>query len=400
MSDVTAIYYFEPRRDTTPEFAAQAIADEETTGTWTDLKTRADYIEKLDGHVECLKSYGDGYITRIMYPKEIFEPGNIPQYLSVVAGNLFGLGRLDFVRLLDVDFPKELIVSKGPKYGIKGVRKLIGTEKTNRPHVGTIIKPKVGLNPKDTAEVAYHAAIGGVDFIKDDETLTDQKFCPLNERVESVMARLDDAMSETGRTILYAVNVSDRADRIVERAKKAIDCGANAVMVDVITCGFSAVEALSDEPCINVPIHVHRTMHAAMTRNKKHGIAMRPLARLVRMAGGDQLHTGTVSGKMGHDPVELKKDNLVLTEEYYNLKQVFPVSSGGLHPGKVYFELKGLGTDVILQAGGGIHGHPEGTESGARAMRQAVDAFMEGVSAEEYAKTHRELRLALDKWGN
>lgn len=400
MSDVTAIYYFEPRRDTTPEFAAQAIADEETTGTWTDLKTRADYIEKLDGHVECLKPYGDGYITRIMYPKEIFEPGNIPQYLSVVAGNLFGLGRLDFVRLLDVDFPKELIVSKGPKYGIKGVRKLIRTEKTNRPHVGTIIKPKVGLNPKDTAEVAYHAAIGGVDFIKDDETLTDQKFCPLNERVESVMARLDDAMSETGRTILYAVNVSDRADRIVERAKKAIDCGANAIMVDVITCGFSAVEALSDEPGINVPIHVHRTMHAAMTRNKKHGIAMRPLARLVRMAGGDQLHTGTVSGKMGHDPVELKKDNNALTEEYYNLKQVFPVSSGGLHPGKVYFELKGLGTDVILQAGGGIHGHPEGTESGARAMRQAVDAFMEGVSAEEYAKTHRELRLALEKWGN
>jgi ribulose-bisphosphate carboxylase large chain len=102
---------------------------------------------------------------------------------------------------------------------------------------------------------------------------------------------------------------------------------------------------------------------------------------------------------MGHDPLELKKDNHVLTEEYFKLKPVFPVSSGGLHPGKVQYELSGLGTDVILQAGGGIHGHPQGTKAGAIAMRQAVDAFMEGVSAEEYAKNHNELKIALEKWG-
>lgn len=399
MTEVTAIYYFEPETGTTPEFAAQAIADEETTGTWTDLSTRTDYVERLDGRVLSLKPSGDGYITEILYPAEIFEPGNISQYLSVIAGNLFGLGRLKCVRLLDVDFPKELTRFNGPNFGIKGVRKLIGTEKSKRPHVGTIIKPKVGLNPKDTAEVAYLAAIGGVDFIKDDETLTDQKFCPLFERVENVMSRLDDAMSETGRSILYAANVSERADKIVERARKAVDCGANAVMVDVITCGFSAVEALAQDPGINVPIHVHRTMHAAMTRNTKHGIAMRPIARLVRLAGGDQLHTGTVSGKMGHDPKDIIVDNKTLTDEYFGLNPVFPVASGGLYPGKVHAELSALGTEIILQAGGGIHGHPDGTKYGAMAMRQAVDAFMEGASPEEYAKTHRELRLAIEKWG-
>ncbi|MDD3407948.1 MAG: RuBisCO large subunit C-terminal-like domain-containing protein [Methanomicrobium sp.] len=400
MSDVIAVYYFEPGKNTTPEFAAQAIADEETTGTWTDLSTRASYVKRLDGKVNSLKSFGEGYITEIMYPAEIFEPGNISQYLSVVAGNLFGLGRLDSVRLLDINLPKELTTSfKGPQFGIDGVRKLIGTDKTKRPHVGTIIKPKVGLNPKDTAEVAYLAAIGGVDFIKDDETLTNQSFCPMKERVEAVMGRLDEAMAETGRTILYAANVSERADRIVERAREAIDCGANAIMVDVITCGFSAVEALADDPGIKVPVHVHRTMHAAMTRNKKHGIAMRTFARLVRLAGGDQLHTGTVSGKMGHDPKEIINDNLTLTGSYSGLKTVFPVASGGLYPGRIHDELKTLGTELILQAGGGIHGHPEGTKSGAAAMRQAVDAYMEGASLEEYAKTHRELRLAIEKWG-
>ena len=119
----------------------------------------------------------------IRYPVEIFEPGNIAQYLSVFAGNLFGLGQLETVRLLDVEFPDTLVAPfHGPKFGMAGVRRLVGT--TKRPHVGTIIKPKVGLSPEDTARVAYEAAIGGVDLIKDDETLTNQAFCPIVDRVE------------------------------------------------------------------------------------------------------------------------------------------------------------------------------------------------------------------------
>lgn len=397
MSDVTAIYYFRPRADTSPEQAAQAICEEETTGTWTDISTTTDYVRRLDGAVESVEPRGSGYLTRITYPAEIFEPGNIPQYLSVVAGNLFGLGRLEAVRLLDVEFPEELVPFSGPKFGIEGVRRLVGSQ--NRPHVGTIIKPKVGLNPTDTAEVAYQAAIGGVDLIKDDETLTDQKFCPLFERLSAVMARLDEAKTETGRNVLYAVNVTTRADKILERAEHAVELGANMLMVDVISAGFSAVQALAEDPSINVPIHVHRTMHAAMTRNPEHGIAMRTFAKLVRMLGGDQLHTGSVSGKMSHDAEELLGDNKALTARCYGLKSTFPVSSGGLHPGKVETELRVLGTDLILQAGGGIHGHPDGTAAGARAMRQAVDAFMEGIPSVEYARDHYDLDRALKKWG-
>jgi ribulose-bisphosphate carboxylase large chain len=398
MQDVIATYYFRPRQDTTPEEAAKAIAEEETTGTWTDISTRLAYIQRLDGIVESVEPQGAGYITRIRYPGEVFEPGNIPQYLSVVAGNLFGLARLEVVRLLDFELPEVLIPFKGPKFGIHGIRRLAGTQK--RPHVGTIIKPKVGLTPEDTAEVAYQAAIGGVDLIKDDETLTDQAFCPLDQRLAKVMERLDDAKSETGRYTFYAVNISARADTIVERAEHAIDLGANMIMIDVITTGFTALQALGEDPSVKVPIHVHRTMHAAMTRNPEHGIAMTPIARLVRMLGGDQLHTGTVSGKMGHSIDEVRRDNEVLTCSCYGMRKTFPVSSGGLHPGKVHLELAALGTDIVLQAGGGIHGHPDGTAAGAKAMRQAVDAFMEGIPVEEYARDHYELERAIQKWGS
>ncbi len=397
MQDVIATYFFRPQNGTKPERAAQVICEEQTTGTWTDISTRADYVKRLDGVVESLVPQGAGYVTRIRYPAEIFEPGNMAQYVSVVAGNLFGLRRLDSVRLMDIEFPDALTRFKGPKFGITGVRRLIGSK--DRPHVGTIIKPKVGLTPEDTAAVAYQAAIGGVDLIKDDETLTDQKFCPIDRRLPLVMKRIEEAKDETGREVLYAVNISTRADQIIGRALHALDLGANMIMVDVFTTGFGALQALGEDPRIRVPVHVHRTMHAAFTRNPEHGTAMLPWARIIRMLGADQLHIGTVGGKMSHDAPEVKASVGALKCSCCGMKPTFPVSSGGLHPGNVEHELAMLGTDIILQAGGGIHGHPDGTAAGAKAMQQAVDAFMEHISVEEYAKDHYELERALRKWG-
>lgn len=403
MKDLIATYYFRTKDGVDASYAANAIREEQTTGTWTSLSTVNDktaYVHDLDGSVEDLVELPDGgYLTRICFPHEIFEKGNIPQYLSVIAGNLFGLGKLEAVRLLDIDLPENLC-GCGPKFGIEGVRRIVGTEVSGRPHIGTIIKPKVGLNPKDTAQVAYEAALGGLDLIKDDETLTNQTFCPLFERLEAVMDALDRAKDETGKQVLYAVNVTTGGDRIVELAHKAVSAGANMLMVDVLTAGFSAIQALAEDPAINVPIHVHRTMHGALTRNPHHGIAMRPIAKLVRSAGGDQLHTGSVSGKMGSKAGEVLADNIEITKPLSYLKPVFPVSSGGLHPGKVAAEISKLGTDIILQAGGGIHGHPDGTTAGTRAMLQAAEAAVLGIPAREYSLSHPELAAALAKWGD
>ena len=403
MKDLIATYYFRTKDGVDASYAANAIREEQTTGTWTSLSTVNDktaYVHALDGSVEDLVELPDGgYLTRICFPHEIFEKGNIPQYLSVIAGNLFGLGKLEAVRLLDIDLPENLC-GCGPKFGIDGVRKIVGTEVSCRPHIGTIIKPKVGLNPKDTAQVAYEAALGGLDLIKDDETLTNQSFCPLFERLEAVMDALDRAKDETGKQVLYAVNVTTGGDKIVELAHKAVSAGANMLMVDVLTAGFSAIQALAEDSAINVPIHVHRTMHGALTRNPHHGVAMRPIAKLVRSAGGDQLHTGSVSGKMGSKAGEVIADNMEITKPLSYLKPVFPVSSGGLHPGKVAAEISKLGTDIVLQAGGGIHGHPEGTTAGTRAMLQAAEAAVLGIPAREYSLSHPELAAALAKWGD
>ena len=368
--------------------AAEAIAAEQSTGTWTDVRGS-------DNPLIARVISAEGTEVEIGFPEELFEPGNVPQYLSVVAGNLFGLGALRKVRLQDIIFPESLIrAHPGPKFGIEDARKIL--EVKDRPLVGTIVKPKVGLDPKGTAEVAAAAVRGGMDLVKDDETLTDQKFCPLIDRLEAVMIALDKVEHETGKKAFYAVNVTTGADTILERAQNAVDHGANMVMIDVITAGFSALERLSKE--VNVPVHVHRTMHGAMTRDKGHGISMMAIAKLVRLCGGTNLHVGTYKGKMAYDEeVDLLKD--ALRCQWYGLKKVFPVASGGVYPGNVIPNLEGYGVDCIVQAGGGVHGHPRGTTAGARAMRQTVDAWMKGIPLKEYAKDHKELEIALNFWG-
>lgn len=383
------------------ERAAMKIAAEESIGTWTEVKTITTRVRRdLAAKVYNVK----GRMASIAFPIELFDVqiGGIPSILSIVAGNLFGLRALRAVRLMDLEFPPDVVSHfKGPKFGVEGVRRMLGTDRDRRPHLGTIVKPKVGLTPRETANVAYEAALGGVDMIKDDETLVNQKFCPLWDRLHEVMEALDKATEETGRKIFYALNITTGADRITDVAEKALENGANMLMVDIITAGFPSLQALAEDPSIDVPLHAHRAMHAAMTRNREHGIHMNVLAKLARLAGADQLHTGTAAGKMGeeNEVAEISRINEMLRAPMNGLKPVLPAASGGIHPGLVPENVEALGRDIVLNAGGGIHGHPRGTRAGARAMRQAIDAHMMGASLSDYAEKHVELREALQLWG-
>lgn len=374
--------------------AARVVAMEQSTGTWTKIGKRPGSLEE-ELAAEVVDTDAQAGTARIAFPLEILEPDNLPGLFAIVAGNLFGLGSLTRCRWIDVDFPDKFVAHyPGPRFGIDGIRRAVGTSGDGRPHVGTIVKPKVGLDPKQTAEVAAEAARGGLDLIKDDETLTDQAFCPLDERARRVLDALETVRDETGHTTLYAVNITSSAAEIVERWERVRDAGANCVMIDVLTSGFDALRRLR-QAC-DVPIHVHRTMHGALTRSPDWGIDMRVLCRLTRLCGGDQLHIGSASGKMGR-PERLDGLLEATRGEWRGLKPVLPVSSGGLHPASVAAEVAAFGSDVVLQAGGGIHGHPGGTRAGAHAMRRAAEVVHGGGRLED--DSDEALQAALEKWG-
>jgi ribulose-bisphosphate carboxylase large chain len=372
--------------------AAGALAAESSVGTWTELSTEKPYMEKLAATVYSL----EGKIAKIAYPVELFEEGNMPNVLSSVAGNVFGLKGLRYLRLLDIQFPESLARSfKGPKYGIEGIRKILKVK--DRPLVGTIIKPKLGLKTVDHVKVAYDAWTGGCDIVKDDENLSSQKFNPFEERLDATLEARDRAQDETGEKKVYMINVTAETEVMLERADMVIDHGGEYIMVDILTCGWSALQTLRKQN-FRLVIHAHRAGHAAFTKSPLHGIAMRPIASVARIIGVDQLHIGTVVGKMSETKSEVLDNLNALKADMHGFKQVMPVASGGLHPRLVPALLDTFGTDIVIQAGGGIHGHPEGTKVGALAMRHAVDAAMNGITLEEYAKTHAELRGALETW--
>ena len=390
-TDLICTFYVEPEGISLKE-AAGGVAAESSVGTWTELTTEKPYVKKLAAHVFSI----EGDVIKIAYPIELFEPSNMPNILSSVAGNVFGLKALKNLRLLDIEFPNQLLNSfKGPAFGIAGIRKLLKIP--NRPLVGTIIKPKLGLVTKDHAKVAYEAWLGGCDVVKDDENLSSQSFNPFEERLAQTLEIRDKAQEETNECKVYMINITAETQTMLKRAQAVVDQGGEYIMVDILTCGWSALQTLRDQN-FKLVIHAHRAGHAAFTKNPLHGIAMKPIATVARIIGVDQLHVGTVVGKMSETKTEVIENIEACKSEMGFLKYVLPVASGGLHPRLVPALMETFGNDFVIQAGGGIHGHPEGTICGARAMRQAVDATLYGKTLDEYAKTHKELDLALKQW--
>lgn len=403
-SDLICLFRVEPARGVSIKKAAENIALESSTGTWTEVKTEKKYMQELAAKVFSIR----GNYVKIAYPSRLFEKGNAPNILSSIAGNIFGMKIVKNLRLEDIKIPKEILNSfYGPQFGIPGIRKMLKVY--DRPLLGTIIKPKLGLKTRDHAKVAYEAWLNGIDATKDDENLSSQKFNEFEERLARSLEKADQAEEETGEKKAYLINVTAETKEMMKRAQLVEDLGGKFIMVDVITEGFGALQSLR-EADFKLAIHAHRAMHAAFTRNKKHGISMLVLADILRLIGVDTLHIGTAVGKLQgtleevselEEEIEKKKvkeTKMRLSQNWEKIKPVMAVTSGGLHPGHIPYLIKHLGKDTIMQFGGGLHGHRLGTGAGARAVRQALNATMEGISLKEYAKDHIELKIALEQW--
>jgi len=394
-NEIVAEFKIKPGNGLSFEQAMESVARESSIGTWTELCTLKDStVKKLGPKIFDLnKKKGT---AKIAYPLDLFEKGSVPQFMSSICGNIFGMTDVNAIRLEDVYFPLEYVKSfKGPKFGITGVRKIIGVK--NRPLVGTIVKPKLGLNAREHAKVAYNAWLGGCDIVKDDENLTSMAFNKFKERIDLTIKMRKKAEKETGEKKVYMPNVTAETMEMLRRAKYVKKLGGRYAMIDILTAGFAAVQTLRNAE-LGLIIHAHRAGHAAFTRSKDHGISMLVVAKLARLAGVDQLHIGAIFGKMegGKKEVARIRDGIV---EDNGLKPVFPVCSGGLYPGRVPPLMKALGNDIIIQMGGGISGHRQGVIRGAKAARQAVDAVLKGIELHEYAGYNKELKIALDQWG-
>ena len=403
------------QKDTT---ALGAVASESSVGTWAAVKAlHYKHVQKVAAKVyEAKKIAPRNYWVKIAYPEEHFELGNMSQILASIAGNVFGMKAVDSLRLQDIQWTKKLIKSfSGPQFGINGVRKIFNEKK--RPLMLSVAKPKVGMTTAEHARVGWQIWTGGLDLLKDDENLSNQWFNPFQRRVQTCLQLRDKAEKLTGDKKSYLINVTaPTVQEMEKRAKFVAKQGGEYVMIDICTGGWMAVNSLR-EICqdLGLAIHAHRAFHGAFTRIPAHGFSMLNLAKSVRLLGVDNLRIGTAGvGKLVGGAQEVKNIQEQITAEtakansqehsleqnWYGTKPVFPVSSGGLHPILVEDVLDRMGTNIMLQIGGGVHGHPKGSYAGAKAMREAVEAYMDGVHVDDAAKSSKELREALEYWGH
>ncbi len=404
--DLLCLFKIQPAVGFTLEDAAGRVASESSVGTWTELTTMKSRIRGL-----MAKAYEiDGDTVKVAYPIQLFEPGNIPQIVSSIAGNIFGMKAIQNLRLEDIRWPSTILESfRGPMLGIAGVRKIFRVAR--RPLTATVPKPKLGLTAKEHAQAGYDAWIGGIDLLKDDENLSSQTFNRFKDRVKQCFRLRDKAEKETGERKSYLINITAETGEMARRAKTVAEAGGEYVMVDILTAGWSALQTIREE-CqdLKLAIHAHRAFHSAFTRNPLHGMSMLAVSDISRLIGVDQLHIGTAIGKLEstrEEVIELRNNlqqkavepgPLRLGQDWGHIRTVFPTCSGGLHPGLIPEMIKMVGSDVVIQAGGGVWGHPDGGRAGAAALRQSIDAALSGSKIQDYAQNRKELRRALETW--
>ena len=318
---------------------------------------------------------------------------NLPSLLATIAGNLFELGEVTGLRLLDLDLPPEYASAfDGPAFGVDGTRRLANV--FDRPLIGTIIKPSIGLSAQQTAELVDSLCAAGVDFIKDDELNADSPYAPFDQRLQAVMPVLHRHADRLGRVPMYAFNISGSIDEMLRRHDAVLQAGGTCVMVSANWVGFVGVAHLRRH--VQLPIHGHRNGWGAFTRDPALGFSFEAYQKLWRLAGIDHLHVNGIRSKFWEPDDSVIRSARACLAPFAGLMPLMPVFSSGQWAGQapdLYAQLQS--TDLMHLAGGGIIGHPDGIAAGVASMRESWEATVEGISLEAYAQTHPALRAAL-----
>lgn len=420
--------------------AACEVSAESSTGTNFAVQTETPFSREMNALVYKLDL--EQNLVWIAYPRRLFDRGgNVQNILTYIAGNIFGMKEINALKLLDVRFPSAMLEQyDGPSYTLDDMRKYLNVY--DRPILGTIVKPKMGLTSSEYAEVAYDFRKGGGDFVKNDEPQANQDFCPYDKMVKNVAEAMAKVVKETGKKKVHSFNVSaSDYDTMIERCEMIVNSGMEkwsyAFLIDGTTAGWMAVQTLRRK-YPDVFIHFHRAGHGAFTRPENPiGYSVLVLSKFARLAGASWIHTGTAGvGKMAWSPKEdvTAADNIYgykaaghiftqswgeipendvdlmnkIQEDWHHhvtaddddwrtMPKCCPIISGGLNPTllKPFIDVM-ESVDFITTMGAWCHAHPGGTQKGATALVQACEAYKAGIDIHEYAKDHEELAQAIE----
>ena len=413
MERITASYFIETPIQ--PDRAASILAGEQSSGTFVpvpgetpELKerfaARLESVEVID--IVNQPSIPGGKITAGQYTQAMVKVSwpvgnfgyNLPMLISTLQGNLYELRQFTGLKLLEIDLPDNYVNHfRGPKFGVTGCRKLTGV--VGRPLIGTIIKPSIGLTPLQTASLVNTLGEAGIDFIKDDELLSSSSNSPFEDRVEAVMEVINRIADSTGRKIMYAFNISGEMDEMLQRYDTIIKAGGTCAMVSINSVGITATKKICDWG--ELAVHAHRNGWGMLARHPLLGIEFSAYQKLWRLAGIDQLHVNGIQNKFWESDDSVVRSIEACLRPMGDHHLVLPVVSSGQWGGQAFETWRRTKTvDLLYMAGGGIMAHPSGPAAGVKALQQAWQGAVDGLSLEDAVQTYPEFARSVEKFGN
>jgi ribulose-bisphosphate carboxylase large chain len=313
----------------------------------------------------------------LSWPLDNIGP-SLPNLMATVAGNLWELRQLTGLRLLDLRLPLAFATTYGgPKFGVAGTRKL--ADVSDRPLIGTIIKPSIGLSPAETANLVANLCEANVDFIKDDELQSDGAYCPFDQRLRAVMRVVNRHADRTGKKVMFAFNLTGEIDQMRRRHDLVVAEGGTCVMASINSVGLVGMIELGRHA--QLPIHAHRNGWGALSRHPSLGWEFTAWQKIWRLAGADHMHVNGIGNKFSETDQSVIASAKTCLTPMFNDKPclALPVFSSGQSAKQAYQTYAALqSTDLIFAAGGGILAHPDGPAAGVASLRAAWDAAISG----------------------
>lgn len=413
MDRITAHYLIETPHKL--EDAAAVLAGEQSSGTFVSVpgeteelkrrfSARVEHIEELE-EVDKPSLPGDVNKSKfrrarvsVSWSVENFQD-NIPTLISTLQGNLYELRQFTGLKLDDFDLPAWYEGKyRGPAFGAKGTKALAGIQ-NERPMIGTIIKPSIGMSPEDTAKLVRELVEAGIDFIKDDELMASSANSPFKKRVELIMREINHFQEKSGKKVMYAFNISGDLDTLRTNYDTILKNEGTCAMLSINSVGWAGVKAIADRG--ELSIHGHRNGWGMLNRHPLLGINFPAYAKLWRLAGVDQLHVNGIRNKFWESDESVIRSIKSCSSKFLNHKNLLPVVSSGQWGGQAFDTYKFTNTtDLLYMAGGGIMAHPSGPTGGVKALKQAWEAAIHGKTLEETAKENKEFRESVEKFGS
>jgi ribulose-bisphosphate carboxylase large chain len=286
----------------------------------------------------------------ISYNTEItgFEIG---QLLNVVWGNV---SLFKNVKIIKINFPEHFLNSfKGPRFGTFGLRKSVNAIK--RPILATALKP-MGLSSSELAKMAAIMVEAGIDLIKDDHSLANQKWSVWNERVKIISDSVNEANVKYNRNSIYLPSMNRPAEQILDAAIKAKEIGCGAVLVLPGITGFDSMRMIADCDDFALPIMSHPANLGSYFMNPTHGLTHEIiLATLTRLSGGDMSIFPNFAGRFSFSKDECLTIANSCREKLANLKTIMPTVGGGMTLERINEIVDFYGNDSVLLIGGALH---------------------------------------------